>query len=171
MGTDNNTPLNKTGYQMDYFMVIGSTEYSYFSSNDEAVILTTSPFHWTEILCQTYSPVSQLFFPQCRYMEHGLEYIPFYLKKHMASLAICCNPLVRDKPLGVPEFVILLYSRVMSIIPSRNYSHIKYLLTFHEYFVNLADTPVRSALICVVYVSAWSSSASIPRHHILFSDW
>ena len=30
-------------------------------------------------------------------MEHGLEYITFYVKKHMAYLAVCSGPLpVRD---------------------------------------------------------------------------
>ena len=27
--------------------------------------------------------------PQCEYMEHGLEYITFYVQKHMAPLAVC----------------------------------------------------------------------------------
>ena len=38
-------------------------------------------------------------------MEHGLEYITFYVKKHMAYLADCSGPLpVRDQPLGAPAF-------------------------------------------------------------------
>ena len=38
-------------------------------------------------------------------MEHGLEYITFYVKKHMAYLAVCSGPLpVRDQPLGAPAF-------------------------------------------------------------------
>ena len=48
--------------------------------------------------------------PLCEYMEHGLEYITFYVQKHMASLQVCCGlPLVRDKPLGAAAFVKLAY--------------------------------------------------------------
>ena len=48
--------------------------------------------------------------PQCRYMEHGLKYITFYVKKHITHLAMCYNPpLVRDKPLGAYAFVKLVY--------------------------------------------------------------
>ena len=44
-------------------------------------------------------------------MEHGLNYITLYVQKHIASLAMCYNPsLVRDKPLGAPIFVKLVYS-------------------------------------------------------------
>ena len=44
--------------------------------------------------------------PQCGYMEHGLEYVAFKVRKHMAPLAVCSGlPLVRDKLLGVPTFV------------------------------------------------------------------
>ena len=47
--------------------------------------------------------------PQCRYMEHGLEYITSYVEKHIAPLAICYNPwLVFDKPPGAPAFVRLI---------------------------------------------------------------
>ena len=38
--------------------------------------------------------------------HHGLEHITFYVKKHMAYLAVCSGPLpVRDQPLGAPAFV------------------------------------------------------------------
>ena len=50
--------------------------------------------------------------PQRGYMEHGLEYITFYVLKklHKAPVAICSNPpLVRDKPLGAHAFVGLAY--------------------------------------------------------------
>ena len=41
-------------------------------------------------------------------MEHGLEYITFYIQNHIAPLAVCSGPpLVRDKPLGAPAFVRL----------------------------------------------------------------
>ena len=47
---------------------------------------------------------------QCMYMDHGLEYIMFYVKKTEAPLAICYNPLLdRDRPLGVPAIVRLAY--------------------------------------------------------------
>ena len=46
------------------------------------------------------------------YMEHGSKYITFYVQKHIAPLAMCYNPpRVRDKPLGAPAFVKLVYSR------------------------------------------------------------
>ena len=42
-------------------------------------------------------------------MEYGLEYITFYIKKHIAYLAVCSGPLpVRDQPLGAPAFVTLI---------------------------------------------------------------
>ena len=48
--------------------------------------------------------------PCCGYMEHGLEYITFYVHKHMTSLAICSGfPLVRDGPIRAPWFVISAY--------------------------------------------------------------
>ena len=38
---------------------------------------------------------------QYGYMEHGLECIMFYIKKHMAPLAVCCcAPLVHNRLLG-----------------------------------------------------------------------
>ena len=38
------------------------------------------------------------------------DYITFYVQKHIAPLAKCYNPpLVRDKPLGVPAIVNLIY--------------------------------------------------------------
>ena len=37
------------------------------------------------------------------YMEHGLGHITFYVKKHVAYLAMCYNPpVVRGKPKGAP---------------------------------------------------------------------
>ena len=49
---------------------------------------------------------------QCGYMEHGLKYIAFCVKKkHIAHKTVCYNfPLVHDKPLGTPAFVKLVYS-------------------------------------------------------------
>ena len=48
--------------------------------------------------------------PKWGYMEHGLKYIAFYVKK-IAPSAICYNLLlIRDKPLGVLAFVKLIYS-------------------------------------------------------------
>ena len=42
---------------------------------------------------------------------HGLKLNTFYVRKHIAGLAICHNQvLVRDKPLGVPASVKLVYS-------------------------------------------------------------
>ena len=43
-------------------------------------------------------------------MEHGLKLIAFYVQKHKAVLAMCHNPsLVRDKPLGAPASVKLVF--------------------------------------------------------------
>ena len=43
-------------------------------------------------------------------MEHGLKLITFYVQKHVAALEMCHNePLVRDKPLGAPAYVKLVY--------------------------------------------------------------
>ena len=44
-------------------------------------------------------------------MEHGIEYIKFCVKKHMAPLAVYSGPpLVRNNPLGAPAFKRLAYS-------------------------------------------------------------
>ena len=41
---------------------------------------------------------------------HGLKHIMCYVQKHTAALVMCYNPaLVRDKPLGVPASVELVY--------------------------------------------------------------
>ena len=43
---------------------------------------------------------------KCAYMKHGLEYIMFYVKNHIAHPSIYSNPLpVCDKLLGAPAFV------------------------------------------------------------------
>ena len=48
--------------------------------------------------------------PQCGYMKHGLKHILFYIEKHPAHRAVCYNFLfVRDKPLGAPTFVKIVY--------------------------------------------------------------
>ena len=53
--------------------------------------------------------------PQCGCLEHGLEYILFYVQKHIRQFAACSrSPLVRDWLLGVPAFVKLTYSFVKS---------------------------------------------------------
>ena len=47
--------------------------------------------------------------PHCRYMEHGLEYIMFYVQNHMAPLAVCSGPpLVHDKLLEAAAETCLL---------------------------------------------------------------
>ena len=49
---------------------------------------------------------------KCGYMGHGLKLIIFYVQKHIAALEMCHNqPLVRDKLLGAPAFVKLVYSQ------------------------------------------------------------
>ena len=43
-------------------------------------------------------------------MGHGLKLITFYVQKHTAALEMCHNQsIVRDKPLGAPESVKLVY--------------------------------------------------------------
>ena len=47
---------------------------------------------------------------QYGYMGHGLKLITFYVQKLIAALAMCHNLLlVRDKPLGAPASVKLVY--------------------------------------------------------------
>ena len=47
---------------------------------------------------------------QYGYMEQVLKHITFYVQNHRAPQAMCYNPLlVRDKMLGVPAFVKLIY--------------------------------------------------------------
>ena len=59
-------------------------------------------------------------------MEHGLEYTTFYVKKHIAPLAICSNPpLARDKLIGPPVFMRPVYQEnikvpVMRMMKSSN---------------------------------------------------
>ena len=56
--------------------------------------------------------------PQFGYMEHGLEYITFYVQKQMAPLAVCSGlPLVGDGPLGAPEFLKFAYCSQWFICP------------------------------------------------------
>ena len=46
--------------------------------------------------------------PRCRCMEHGLEYIMFYVQKYIAHLVACSGPLlVHDRPLEALAFVKL----------------------------------------------------------------
>ena len=41
-------------------------------------------------------------------VEHGLEYITFYVQNHIAHfVAFSGFPLVRDRPLGAPAYVKL----------------------------------------------------------------
>ena len=43
-------------------------------------------------------------------MEYGLKDIGFYVKKYIAPRAVCYNfQLVRNKPLGAPTIVRLVY--------------------------------------------------------------
>ena len=52
------------------------------------------------------------------YMEHGSKHIMFYVQKHIAPLAMCHNPaLVRDKLLGVPESVKMVYTGGVWLYP------------------------------------------------------
>ena len=45
-----------------------------------------------------------------QYMEHGLKDIAFYVQKHITPRAVCYNfPLARDKLLGVPALLRLVY--------------------------------------------------------------
>ena len=47
-------------------------------------------------------------------VEHGLEYIMFYVQKHIAPLAVCSGfLLVRDGLLGASTFVRLAYLDVL----------------------------------------------------------
>ena len=34
---------------------------------------------------------------RCGYLEHGLEYFPFYIQKHIAHLAACSRPLAGSR--------------------------------------------------------------------------
>ena len=48
--------------------------------------------------------------PRWGCVGHALEYIKFYVQKHIAHLAACSGQLrVRDGPLGAPAFVKLAY--------------------------------------------------------------
>ena len=56
-------------------------------------------------------------------MEHGLNFLLFYVQKHIIAMAMCYNPaLVLDKPLGAPASVKLVYSLWYdsSIIPAEH---------------------------------------------------
>ena len=56
-------------------------------------------------------------------MEHGFKYITVYGQKHIAPLAMFNNPpLVRDKPLGAPAFVKLVYYSEHACITHNNNS-------------------------------------------------
>ena len=50
-------------------------------------------------------------------LEHGLKFITFYVQKHTAALRMCHNqPLVRDKPLGAPESVKVVYYQILKVL-------------------------------------------------------
>ena len=50
----------------------------------------------------------------CGCVEHGLEYITFYVQKHIAHLVACSGPqLVCDRPLGAPTFVKVAYWKLV----------------------------------------------------------
>ena len=54
--------------------------------------------------------------PRCGCDEHRLEYITFYVQKHIAHLVACPGHLlVRDGPLGAPAYVKPAYWLIMSI--------------------------------------------------------
>ena len=47
-------------------------------------------------------------------MEHGLEYIAFYVQKYIAHLGPCSDsPMVCDGTIGAPAFVKLAYYQKM----------------------------------------------------------
>ena len=72
-------------------------------------------------------------------MEHGLEYITFYVQKHMASLEVCCGlPLVRDKPLGAPAFVKLAYCTELVLWDGK------------LYYAKLLPEPMKSFPLCLL---------------------
>ena len=61
--------------------------------------------------------------PQWGYMEHGLRYITFYVQIHMAPLAVCSGPhLDRNKPLGAPAFVRLVYCCIPGMQNGRHFT-------------------------------------------------
>ena len=62
--------------------------------------------------------------PRCGCMEHGLEYIMFYVEKHITPLAVCSGPPVGSRqPQGAPAFVRLAYCRPCLIRHWESFSH------------------------------------------------
>ena len=81
-------------------------------------------------------------------MVHGLKLIVFYVQKHITVLARCPNPaLVRDKPLGAPVSVKLVYC---------NPSQVSFL-------------PVWYRLCCGAF--SWSQSLTPGLGSIQFRNW
>ena len=52
-----------------------------------------------------------------QYMEHGLEYVMFYVQKHIAPVAICSNPI---RALPVPEIEALSLTKLHTSGGRRN---------------------------------------------------
>ena len=52
--------------------------------------------------------------PRCGCVEHGLEYIAFYVQSYAHLKACSGHPLVRNGQLGAPAFVKLAYSNTMN---------------------------------------------------------
>ena len=66
--------------------------------------------------------------PRCGWVEHGLEYITFYVQKHIAHLTVCSGPpLARDGPLGAPAFVKLSHfiPRYIYHVVSTDQTHLR----------------------------------------------
>ena len=62
--------------------------------------------------------------PLCDCVEHGLEYVTFYVKKHVTPLMVCSGPpLIQDKPIGAPTFVRLAYWKPCLIPYKESYGH------------------------------------------------
>ena len=73
--------------------------------------------------------------PQCGCMERGLKHITFDVQKHIAHLARCSNrPLVRDKPLGAPESLKLVYCSYLYRCVYFEWHHKKVGLTYRTFW-------------------------------------
>ena len=113
--------------------------------------------------------------PQCEYLEYGLEYIRFYVQKHIGPLIMCYNPdYESDKLLGAPAFVKLVHWAISQILktpdPHPTIHHIGTLMhTFlfqHVQSVALWDLGQVQCGICEIGQLAYFINARMHLFHI-----
>ena len=103
-------------FRNDFPLAVGSTNNVYQLMSYKTTCRLYNNISQILLLCKTSGYHDKFHFTKslevCYWSlkRDGLKYITFYVKKHIATLAMCYNPsLVRGKPLGACAFVKLVY--------------------------------------------------------------